>query len=150
MPIKVLVIDDDIAITDLMSLLLQTHGFEPITTNSGTEGIKFAAEKNPGIVLLDLMMPDLDGQQVCRAIRKFSGVPILVLSAVNDPGMVASVLDAGADGFLSKPVPTSVLLAHIRKMAKPLPTGSLGVAQPGISSTAIRKNTQPLVSRPHA
>lgn len=115
---KILVIDDDVAITELMSMLLKTHGFEVLTTNSGSEGISIAREKNPSVVLLDLMMPDLDGWQVSKAIRAFSNVPILILSAINDPRMVASVLDAGADDFLVKPVPSGVLVAHIRKMVR--------------------------------
>ncbi len=124
MPTKILVIDDDVAITELMSMLLKTHGFEVITTNTGAEGINIAKTKNPSVVLLDLMMPDVDGWQVCKAVRKFSNVPILILSAINDPRMVASVLDAGADDFLVKPVPSGVLVAHIRKMVR-RNTGSL-------------------------
>jgi DNA-binding response OmpR family regulator len=124
MPTTILVIDDDVAITELMSMLLKTHGFEVITTNTGAEGINFAKTKNPGVMLLDLMMPDVDGWQVCKAVRKFSNVPILILSAINDPRMVASVLDAGADDFLVKPVPSGVLVAHIRKMVR-RNTGSL-------------------------
>jgi len=123
MPTKILVIDDDIAITELMSMLLKTHGFDVITTNSGAEGVKLVEQKNPNVVLLDLMMPDMDGWQVSKAIRTFSNVPILILSAINDPSMVASVLDTGADDFLVKPVPSSVLVAHIRKMVRQ--TGSL-------------------------
>lgn len=118
MSTKILVIDDDLAITELMSMLLKTHGFEVLTTNSGVEGVKLVEEKRPTVVLLDLMMPDLDGWQVSKAIRSFSNVPILILSAINDPSMVASVLDAGADDFLVKPVPSSVLVAHIRKMVR--------------------------------
>lgn len=123
MTTKILVIDDDLAITELMSMLLKTHGFEVFTTNSGADGIRLVKEKLPNVVLLDLMMPDLDGWQVSKAIRAFSNVPILILSAINDPTMVASVLDAGADDFLVKPVPSSVLVANIRKMVRQ--TGSL-------------------------
>lgn len=118
MSTKILVIDDDTAITELMSMLLKTHGFEVVTTNNGAEGIALTREKNPSVVLLDLMMPDVDGWQVSKAIRAFSNVPILILSAINDPRMVASVLDAGADDFLVKPVPSGVLVAHIRKMVR--------------------------------
>lgn len=123
MTAKILVIDDDLAITDLMDMLLKTHGFEVLTANKGAEGVKLVEEQSPNVVLLDLMMPDLDGWQVCKAIRAFSSVPILVLSAINDPAMVASVLDAGADDFLVKPVPSSILVANIRKMVRQ--TGSL-------------------------
>lgn len=118
MTTQILVIDDDIAITELMSMLLKTHGFDVVTTNSGAEGVKLAQDKNPNAILLDLMMPDMDGWQVCKSIRAFSNTPILVLSAINDPRMVASVLDAGADDFLVKPVPSGVLVAHIRKMVR--------------------------------
>lgn len=118
MTTQILVIDDDIAITELMSMLLKTHGFDVVTTNSGAEGVKLAEEKKPHAILLDLMMPDMDGWQVCKSIRAFSNAPILVLSAVNDPRMVATVLDSGADDFLVKPVPSGVLVAHIRKMVR--------------------------------
>ncbi len=143
MTTKILVIDDDIAITELMSALLQAHGFDVITTNSGVEGIKLAAEKNLSLVLLDLMMPDLDGRQVSEEIRKFSVVPILILSAVSDPSMIAEVLDAGADGFLTKPVSTNILVAHIKKMTKQ--TGSLENMVPTISAS-IARNPQSLPS----
>jgi len=142
MSTKILVIDDDLAITELMSMLLKTHGFDVITTNSGADGVKLVKEKNPNVVILDLMMPDMDGWQVSKAIRAFNNVPILILSAINDPAMVASVLDTGADDFLVKPVPSSVLVAHIRKMVR-RNTGSL-------NSLNLKKNdgliTQPLSS----
>lgn len=141
MATKILVIDDDTAITELMSMLLKTHGFDVIATNSGAEGIKLARENNPNVVLLDLMMPEVDGWQVAKSIRSFSNVPILILSAINDPRMVASVLDAGADDFLVKPVPSGVLVAHIRKMVRR--TGSLDRSK--LKKTdSIASKTQPL------
>lgn len=139
---KVLVIDDDIAITELMSMLLKTFGFEVITTNIGAEGIRLAQEGNPNVILLDLMMPDLDGWQVCKAIRQTSNVPILVLSAINDPRMVASVLDVGADEFLVKPVPSGVLVANIRKLIR-RNTSSLDAAK-AKKTAPITQTNQPL------
>jgi len=115
---KILVIDDDTAITELMSMLLKTFGFEVLTTNIGAEGVKIAQTESPSVILLDLMMPDMDGWQVCKAIRQSSNVPILILSAINDPRMVASVLDVGADDFLVKPVPSGVLVANIKKLLR--------------------------------
>ncbi len=140
---KILIIDDDTAITELMSMLLSAHGFDAMTTNSGAEGIRLVREKNPNIVILDLMMPEVDGWQVCRAVRQFSNVPILILSAINDPRMVASVLDAGADDFLVKPVPSSVLIAHIRKMVRR--TGAL--EQSRLENKSLPRNTQPFPHR---
>jgi len=138
---KILVIDDDLAITELMNLLLKTHGFEVITANTGAEGIRLVEEKRPNVVLLDLMMPDMDGWQVSKALRAFSNVPILILSAINDPGIVASVLDTGADDFLVKPVSSSVLVAHIRKIVRQ--TGSLDKVNLKKNSNPMAHNTQP-------
>jgi DNA-binding response OmpR family regulator len=142
MTMKILVIDDDTAITELMGMLLKTHGFDVITTNSGSDGIQLARENNPSVILLDLMMPDVDGWQVCKEVRQFSNVPILILSAINDPRMVASVLDAGADDFLVKPVPSGVLVAHIRKMVRR--TGSLHM--PHSPKKIEASNTTPLLN----
>jgi DNA-binding response OmpR family regulator len=145
MTTKILVIDDDPAITELMGLLLKTHGFDVITTNSGSEGIELTRQHNPGVILLDLMMPGMDGWQVCKAVRQFSDAPILILSAINDPRMVASVLDAGADDFLVKPVPSGILVAHIRKMVRRA-TGSLdaGILK---KNDPLAAGTQPLPSQ---
>ncbi|MBT3336381.1 MAG: response regulator [Anaerolineae bacterium] len=132
MPIKVLAIDDDIAMTELLTLLLQTHRFEIITANSGLEGIDLLKKRNPDIVLLDLMMPAMDGWEVCKRIRSFSNIPIVVLSALNNPGLVASALDAGADDYLIKPVPSSILVAHIKNLAR-RSTSQLGPLPPAIN-----------------
>ena len=118
MPTKILAIDDDTAMTELLTLLLQSHDFEIKTANSGQEGIDIVPRYNPDIILLDLMMPDMDGWETCKKIREFSNTPIVVLSALNNPGMVASALDAGADDYLIKPVPSSLLVAHIKNLAR--------------------------------
>ncbi len=115
---KILVIDDDPAMTDLLKLLLMPAAAEVITANSGPEGIRLANEVKPDVITLDLMMPDINGWQVCKAIRKSSAIPILILSALDSPGLVAAALDAGADDYLIKPVPSSVLLAHINKLVR--------------------------------
>ncbi len=118
MAIKLLVIDDDSAVTDLLSLLLKSQGFEVFATNNSTDGLSMIREQQPDLVVLDLMMPEMDGWEVCRSVRQFSQVPIIILSALNDPSMIASVLDAGADDYLTKPTPSRVLVAHINRLAK--------------------------------
>jgi two-component system, OmpR family, response regulator len=70
------------------------------------------------VVILDLMMPGKNGWQVCAEARAFSSVPILILSALDSPGNVASALDAGADDYLIKPVPSNVLIAHLMTMTR--------------------------------
>jgi DNA-binding response OmpR family regulator len=116
MTTNIFVIDDDTAVTDLLSVLLNTQGFQVWATNSSSEGLTQIREKKPDLVILDLMMPEMDGWEVCKAVRAFSDVPIIVLSALNDPSMVASVLDAGADDYLTKPTPSRVLVAHIKRL----------------------------------
>ena len=116
MPIKVLVIDDDKAMTDLLTLLLRSQDFEVFSANNGEDGLQFLREKNPDLVILDLMMNGMNGWEVCSEVRKFSRTPILVLSALDSPSKVASVLDAGADDYLVKPVSSGVLVAHINRL----------------------------------
>ena len=116
MSVKLLVIDDDSAVTDLLSLLLKSNGFEVSATNNSAEGLGMIREISPDVVILDLMMPEMDGWQICKAVREFSQVPIIILSALNDPSMIASVLDAGADDYLTKPTPSRVLIAHINRL----------------------------------
>jgi DNA-binding response OmpR family regulator len=115
---KILIIDDDPAMTDLLRLILHTSGAEIFVSNSGQEGLARVDEQNPDLIILDLMMPEIDGWSVCRQIRAKRATPILILSALNSPGVVASSLDAGADDYLVKPVPNTVLLAHIQNLLK--------------------------------
>lgn len=141
MPKTVLTIDDDTAITELLAMLLRTHGYEVITANTGEEGIKTIKEKTPHVVILDLMMPGLDGWQVCKSVREFSNVPIVILSALDDPKMIASALDAGADDYLVKPVSSSILVAHLNRLIRR--TGQLDIPK-GSAINPVK--TQPQVS----
>ncbi len=115
---KILVIDDDPTMTELLRLLLLPTHSTVITSNSGKEGVGLTQSQNPDLIILDLMMPEMDGWQVCQAVRKFSNLPILILSALDSPGMVAKALDAGADDYLIKPVPSGVLIAHINNLVR--------------------------------
>jgi DNA-binding response OmpR family regulator len=115
---KVLVIDDDPAFTDLLKILLEPASTNVTAANCGVDGIDLAKNSLPDIIILDLMMPEMDGWEVCRSIREFSPVPILILSALDSPGMVAAALDAGADDYLIKPVTSGVLIAHINKLIR--------------------------------
>lgn len=115
---KILVIDDDPAMTELLSLVLASTKAEILTSNSGEDGLKLVEEQDPDIVLLDLMMPKMDGWQVTENIRKISSVPILILSVMDNPGLVARALDKGADDYLVKPVPTGILIAHINNLTR--------------------------------
>ena len=115
---KILVIDDDPAITELLKILLVPATSDVLTSNSGEEGVELVKNESPEVVILDLMMPGMDGWQVCKHIREFSDVPIIILSALDNPGMVARTLDSGADDYLIKPVPSGTLIAHINNLVR--------------------------------
>ncbi len=112
---RILLIDDDETTTGLLGRLLNRYGFEVLATNSGPEGIRLAWEYDPAMVILDLMMPEMAGWQVCKEIRLFSNVHILIFSAVSELNLVAKALYAGADHFLSKPTPITVLVTYINE-----------------------------------
>jgi DNA-binding response OmpR family regulator len=115
---KILIVDDDPAMIELLTLLLESTSAELLTSDTGQGGIGIVHDDSPDIMILDLMMPEMDGWQVCKEVRSFSGIPILVLSALDSPGVVATALDAGADDYLIKPVPSGVLIAHINNLLK--------------------------------
>jgi DNA-binding response OmpR family regulator len=115
---KILVIDDDPGMTDLLRMLLEPSGLRVFTANYGPDGVALARSESPDIVILDIMMPDVDGLQVCTELRKFSTIPILVLSAMDSPSIIARSLNSGADDFLVKPVPSSILIAHLNKLLR--------------------------------
>jgi DNA-binding response OmpR family regulator len=114
----VLAIDDDSAMTELLTLVLKTHGFKVLTANTGEDGVAITRKDSPDVIILDMMMPGMDGWQVCSQIRTFSSVPILIVSALDSPGIAADALDAGADDYLVKPVPSGVLIAHLNRLTR--------------------------------
>ena len=111
---RVLVIDDDVALVKALRIGLTARGDEVATAHSATEGITQVALFNPDLVILDLGLPDLDGLEVCRRVREFSDVPIVVLSAYGDERRKVEALDSGADDFVTKPFGMAELEARLR------------------------------------
>src|SRR5512140_1996351 len=109
---KILIIDDDPIMTELLRLVLQPTA-EVIVAYSGGDGIKFAGEQLPDIIIVDGMLPDMEGVQVCQAVRQFSSIPIMILSALDTPRAIAAALNMGADDYMVKPVSCNLLLARI-------------------------------------
>ena len=115
---RVLVIDDDPAMTELLKIQLQSDLVTVETAYSGEEGIKMVCKNNPDIIILDLLMPEMDGWQTCKKIREICQTPILILSALDNPATVATALDAGADDYLIKPVSASILNAYLVNLTR--------------------------------
>lgn len=117
-PKKVLIIDDDLALCESLKLMLDPKEFIVASASNGAEGIQLCQEWQPDVIVLDLLMPEMDGWEVAARIRAFSDVPIIVLSAVSKPELVAKALDEGIDEYLIKPVPGTVLAAHLKRLTR--------------------------------
>ncbi|MBD9698962.1 response regulator transcription factor [Flavimobilis sp. GY10621] len=111
---RVLVVDDDTALAEMIGIVLRSEGFEPSFCADGDGALAAFRAAKPDLVLLDLMLPGKDGNEVCRLIRAESGVPIIMLTARTDTVDVVLGLEAGADDYVSKPFKPKELIARIR------------------------------------
>ncbi len=111
---RVLVVDDDLALAEMLGIVLRGEGFEPTFCGNGTDALQAFRDAAPDVVLLDLMLPGMDGIDVCRAIRMESGVPIVMLTAKSDTVDVVIGLESGADDYVVKPFKPKELVARIR------------------------------------
>ena len=115
---KILIIDDDKNICDLLRIYLEKEGYSTIISNNGEEGmVKFYALK-PDIILLDIMLPGMDGYQVCREIRHKSNVPIIMLSAKGEVFDKVLGLELGADDYMIKPFDSKELVARVKAVLR--------------------------------
>jgi DNA-binding response OmpR family regulator len=114
MPNKILVIDDDENTLWLIGTLLQHNDFEVLKTTSATEGLELTRDQKPDLVLLDVMMPDMDGWEMCRRLRETSAVPIIFITAKSSVKDVVKGLELGGDDYVVKPFDNHELLARIR------------------------------------
>jgi two-component system KDP operon response regulator KdpE len=134
---KVLVIDDDPSLLRALRLGLEAGGHEVVTAANGQQGISKTAASSPDVVVLDLGLPDMDGHAVCKRIRQWSEVPIIILSASgNEDGKVAA-LDGGADDYVTKPFGMAELEARIRTALRHRPADSGGPELAQISVGAL-------------
>jgi two-component system KDP operon response regulator KdpE len=115
---RILVVDDDVPILRAVRIHLTARGYAVLTATSGAGALRAAAEQRPDLVVLDLGLPDLDGTEVIAAVRRWSSLPIVVLSARVDGVDKINALDAGADDYVTKPFSMGELLARIRAVAR--------------------------------
>ena len=115
---KVLVVEDDINIAELLRLYLEKDGFEVKIAHDGGEGLKLAESEQPDLVLLDIMLPVLDGWQVCRRLRKTTKTPIIMLIAKGETEDKVSGLEMGADDYIVKPFEVKELLARVHAVLR--------------------------------
>ncbi|MCL1899702.1 MAG: MtrAB system response regulator MtrA, partial [Promicromonosporaceae bacterium] len=111
---RILVVDDDVALAEMIEIVLKAEGFETSLCATGDGALAAFRAHQPDVVLLDVMLPGMDGTQVCREIRAESDVPIIMLTAKSDTLDVVAGLEAGADDYVSKPFKPKELVARIR------------------------------------
>lgn len=115
---KILIVDDDTNICELLRLYIEKDGFETVIANTGTQAIKLFEQESPELVMLDIMLPELDGWQVCREIRKTSQVPIIMLTAKGEVFDKVLGLELGADDYVVKPFEAKEIVARIHAVLR--------------------------------
>jgi two-component system response regulator MtrA len=146
---RVLVVDDDTALAEMLGIVLRGEGIEPFFVFDGDKALAAFRETKPDLVLLDLMLPGTDGIDVCRQIRAESGVPIVMLTAKGDTVDVVVGLESGADDYVVKPFKPKELVARIRARVRrneraaqeSLAIGDLSI---DVAGHAVTRNGQPI------
>jgi two-component system response regulator VicR len=118
MTVRILVVDDEPAVTDLLAYNLRKSGYEPLVVADGREALYLARQSNPDLILLDLMIPEIDGLDVCRELRKTSNVPIIMITARGEEIDRVVGLELGADDYVSKPFSVRELMARIKAVLR--------------------------------
>ena len=154
---KVLVVEDDINIAELLRLYLQKDGFEVSHAADGGKAVEMAKEIQPDLVLLDIMLPVMDGWQVCRELRKTMKMPIIMLTAKGETEDKVSGLEMGADDYIVKPFEVKELLARVHAVLRRRPTPEtpgapsseneivkFGNFELDLGTRVLRKNGEPI------
>ncbi|WP_103663236.1 MtrAB system response regulator MtrA [Microbacterium sp. CJ77] len=118
---RILVVDDDTALAEMIGIVLRTEGFDPVFCSDGSVALDAFRSERPDLMLLDLMLPGMDGIEICTLVRAESGVPIIMLTARTDTADVVKGLESGADDYIVKPFNPKELVARIRTRLRPTP-----------------------------
>ena len=134
----ILVVDDDPGILKLVTLNLELEGYQVITASDGKTALQLVENEQPTLVILDVMMPGLDGLQVTQRIRKNMNLPIIILSAKGETSDRVSGLDVGADDYLAKPFEPAELLARVRSVLRRADAFTFGEPQSALAVGGIQ------------
>jgi two-component system, OmpR family, KDP operon response regulator KdpE len=115
---RVLVIDDDARMRRFLEINLDAEGYAVVSAASGRAGFEAVLGQQPDAIILDLMLPDMDGLELCRRMREFSDLPIIILTALKEESQLVQGLDVGADDYIAKPFSREELLARIRAVLR--------------------------------
>jgi len=137
---KILVVDDDAKIVELVKLYLVREGYTVLTAYDGDEALRIAREYRPDLMVLDIMLPGIDGLEVCRKLRAECSVPIILLTAKTTESDKITGLDLGADDYVSKPFSPKELVARVRAVFRRLPEDYLLLGPPEVKSGDLNVN----------
>lgn len=115
---RILMVDDDPMILKFVSANFKVRGYEVVTAEDGESALEAMNSVQPDLVVLDLLMPGIDGAEVCRRIREMSDVPVIVLTAIGESNTKWELLDLGADDYMTKPFDIADLLSRVRTLLK--------------------------------
>ncbi len=125
----ILVIDNDPSTAAVFKKLLISKDYHVITSNSSKESLDIVQRVMLDLIILDLLMPEMDGWQLCQAIREMTRTPILIISAIESSEIITKTLDLGADDYLVKPVSSFTLMAHVKNLVRRHKTEELALPQ---------------------
>lgn len=143
---RILVVDDEPGLRELVRINLEHEGFSVIQAENGKEALTAVKEQHPDLVILDIMMPEMDGMEACRRMREFSTVPVLMLTARVQDRDIITGLESGADEYLIKPFNMDVLVAHVRALLRRVPSPNRPVVA-GNSEIQIDKQKREVLVR---
>lgn len=136
MSYRILLVDDEKDILEFVGYNLQREGYEVFTATNGEEGLRMALEYRPHLILLDMMMPVMDGEQTCRAIRSHPEIEhtlVVFLTALGGDDQQVAGFNMGADDYITKPIKLKILISRIQAILKRVPTDNVRGQQAGIA-----------------
>lgn len=138
---KILIVDDDENICELLTLYLEKEGYTVVCANDGLDALDLYKDENPDLIILDIMLPGMDGKDVCKQIKRKDDVPILMLSAKAETFDKVLCLELGADDYVVKPFEAKELVARVKAIIRRTKSNQSGYSDLKFTDLVISKNT---------
>lgn len=142
---RILIVDDEPGLRELVRINLEHEGFAVLQAENGVQGLEMIQEEHPDLVILDVMMPEMDGWEVCKRLREFSQVPVLMLTARVQSQDIVTGLESGADDYLLKPFNMDELMARVRALLRRVPSPNRPVTAGGGEISIDKQKREVLV-----
>lgn len=137
---RILVVDDELSILKYLRANLEAEGYEVLSAMDGAQALQTLEAELPDLVVLDIMMPEMDGLEVCRRLREWSQLPVIMLSALGDESDKVQCLDLGADDYITKPFGKDEFIARVRAVMRRVEAASPTPTTPSIKSGDLEIN----------